>query len=33
MAQATLAVIILFAFSEGKNFATFGAGDFKIWHR
>jgi hypothetical protein len=32
MAEAALAIIVLFAFRERKVFATLGAGDFKVWH-
>jgi hypothetical protein len=33
VAQTTLAIIVLFAFSKGKSRLTFGTSDFKVWHR
>ena len=32
MAEAALAIIVLFAFSKGKGSSTFGASNFKVWH-
>jgi hypothetical protein len=33
MAQATLAIIILFSLNKGKCTSAFGARYFKVWHR
>jgi len=32
MAEAALAIVLLFAFSKGKGGSTFGASNFKVWH-
>lgn len=33
MAQATLAIIILFSLAKGKSISAFGTRYFKVWHR
>jgi hypothetical protein len=33
MAQAALAIVVLFSFSKGKTRSAFGTSDFKVWHR
>jgi hypothetical protein len=33
MAQATLAIVILFSLTKGKSISAFGARYFKVWHR
>jgi hypothetical protein len=32
MAEAALAIVLLFAFSKRKGGSTFGASNFKVWH-
>jgi hypothetical protein len=33
MAQAALAIVILFSFAKGKSSSAFGTRYFKVWHR
>jgi hypothetical protein len=33
MAEAALAIVVLFSFSKGKTRSAFGTSDFKVWHR
>jgi len=33
MAQAALAIIILFSLTKGKSSSAFGTRNFKVWHR
>jgi hypothetical protein len=33
MAQAALAIVILFSLTKGKSSSAFGTGYFKVWHR
>jgi hypothetical protein len=33
MGQPTLAIVILFSLTKSEGVSTFGASNFKIWHR
>jgi hypothetical protein len=32
VAEAALAIVVLFSFSKGKRRSAFGTSDFKVWH-